>query len=135
MSAYDDYMSQYDPDEDEYSKYMRQIGESPSAGSVPPGIATAAATAPATGGASLALEGAGLGVDTLGKIVGAYGAYQDEQDAKALAERVRTHDWTQEAAQAAQAAAAAKQGSAEQAGSYADNTLEELLRRYGLHNN
>lgn len=80
------------------------------------------------------VQAAGLGIDTIGKIVGAYGAYQDAQDAKAQQDKTQTHDWARQANIDTGNEQDRQRQGAIQSGNYADQMLEEILKNYGGYN-
>lgn len=101
------------------------LGYSPQPTTTPPSGATSASTV---------LQGSGMGLDTLGKGLAAYGQYQDAQDAADEAKKVQQHDWAREYG--------IDQGNEQDrlrrglidSGNYAGNSIEDLLKRYGEYN-
>ncbi len=112
---------------DPYDEYLQQIAQG---GSVPP----AQTPAPAPAGGSQALGWAGLGLDTVGSLLGAYG--QAEQASQARSDELKREGRTmvRQDRQDSMDAEDRNTHNLQSNGDYAGKSLEELLRNYGAYN-
>lgn len=117
---------------DPYEEYLRQLAAGGSTGSASKAASSIAPAMEAT--PFPPVQAAGLGVDVLGQALGAYGQFSQAEEAKRMAEKTQQHDWDRQAALDDAAAEETQRRASLEVGSYAGNTLEELLKNYGKYN-
>ncbi len=121
---------------DAYDEYLQSVNKRLQGGEPLSNYGAVASTAGKAAEATPfpVVQAAGLGIDTVGKILGAYGAYQDAEDQKKEAAKVQTHDWARQAIIDAQAAEEAKRREEQAAGQYAQGSLDDVRKNYGGFN-
>lgn len=75
------------------------------------------------------VKAAGLGVDVIGKALGAYGQYEDAEEQKKLQEQQLVRQSKQDAAEEEDR----KRRAILESGQYAGNTIEDILKNYGAY--
>lgn len=116
---------------DPYEQYMMEQNSKLRGGQQ---LGADSSAASATGAGFPVAQAAGSGMEFAGQVLNGIGQYEQYQDQKKEMGINREHDWGRQAKADAASEEERKRRELMDYGSYADNSLEELLKDYGRYN-